>query len=317
MSKQITNEMLGEILMDFVEHSTDPRIDLFDFGLRMDDANGFLDLGFVPNADNHAVELDVQYTNATESKYDGAQEPADVRFYMGISNNQWRTGLGSAYYEHGVASIYRNRHVLVGNGQRFINDILVLEKPNDISTQTGSFYLWGRGGTTYHNPGIIYYGVKVFDGNVLIKDLVAVKGGTTRYSSNPAPEHCFWDKVNEVYVTPSVPAELVVVRNYNTQDLPVLNVGSVSISTELAVEFKTFIETHVDLVTSGFEIDMNMVVELADFIETYVTHSETPSVELDVGMFVERTDLTFRSENVTQVSSYHVDVVMNAELQDL
>lgn len=201
------DSMLGERLADFIKNVRDPRIINMAFGLRAP-SGVYVDTGFVPNKSTHAVEIDCKYASTFTEVNDGAQNPPETRFYLGVGNSYWKTGYGGGYHDHGIANTERNLHRLTGTGERYVNDELVASFAGSILNQVDSFYLWGKG--TYRYDSTIYYGFTAWDGNVPVQELKPIIKGSNMYSKIPAPSNCFWDTVSETYVEP-INGELEIV----------------------------------------------------------------------------------------------------------
>ena len=279
--RKYTPDMVGDILHDFKKAVFDPRVFNMEFGLQMTDPLGFLDTLFVPNSVDTVVELDVRYIDPSVEIYDGAQNPGTVRFYLGTYNNQWRTGFAGVYEDYGTANTNRNIHTLTGEGKRYVNDDLINEYTGSILTQVDSFYLWGKG--TYRYPNTVYYGVRMWKGGVLQRELIPIIAGSNRHSEIPAPSHCFWDTVSEQYIEPTLGSlNLFILSGELTKQAEArrdgegsFTIDALSVSSDMKVDLITMQRIFQSLDVGDLEV-------VTDFNVEYRTFDKIPYL-LDTG----------------------------------
>jgi hypothetical protein len=82
-----------------------------------------------------------------------------------------------------------------------VNGTTIHTAPAASFTNTIDLYLGNVGTAQQHanNFNGTMYSCQIYDNDVLVRDLVPVPQGSTKYSSSPAPSNCMWDKVRQQY----------------------------------------------------------------------------------------------------------------------
>lgn len=274
---QYQKALQGDILHDLDRVVRDPRIIDMKFAIQLTDPTGYLNTTFIPNSYDSVVELDCLYPDVSIDILDGAQNPSEMRFYMGCSDGYWRTGFAGTYLQHDVADTARHLHKLTGGGERYLDNTLLETFGGSIITQLDPFYLWGKG--TYRYPNTWYYGFRAWRGTTLVHDFRPIIVGSNMYSETPAPSNCFWDMVNKCYVEPDVgECSIAILQSDLTENAiekmnqrgPIHQQG-VSFDCQISSEYKDLVLTHKDYTPSMARVNVGLGAEYRDFYETHVT----------------------------------------------
>lgn len=320
-SREYTREMMGNVLHDLDRVVRDPRIIDMQFALRMTNASGYLDTGFVPNTDDTVVEIDCIYDDVSTDVFDGAQNPSEMRFYMGKTNGYWRTGFAGIYDNHDVADTNRHVHKLTGTGERFVDGEQIQSYAGSIITQLDPFYLWGKG--DYRYPNTWYYGFRAWRGTTLVHDFRPIIAGSNMYSETPAPSNCFWDTVAEQYVEPTVGTLDVIVLQADldanalarlANNIGNLSSGQVSIVSDIGAFYVDLGKVYNSLSVADLKVVTDIGAEYREFDKIPGLVQILDSVSTDLGREYYTLAQTFGTLNA---SAAKVSTDLGRELTDI
>jgi len=164
------------------------------------------DTGYIGNQDS-AYEIDFmmeeyQDTTVLNTGYIVARysTTAGVSFYSHPTSGSQRFGPSIIPYKY---DLYKRHRARLDRNGLTVDGVLTPHPSPPGNFTLGYTVLIGRGSNTGLTfAGVMrFYGIKIWSGTSLVRDLVPVERGNYDYSSIPAPENCFWCRETEQYYT--------------------------------------------------------------------------------------------------------------------